>query len=161
MKLLRNGESQSRSERDAGSLQKRQADRLHSTRSSLGPRRMDGSRSDARRSGIGLDDSEWDEPERLSSTPLPSPGGSTIGYGSSNRGGRAGGSGSMKSPLTVATASPTPASSFRGPGSTGNVEKWDDVREGDDGGWDRPSPSPSAWDRSSPAPSMLSAREGR
>lgn len=38
---------------------------------------MDGARSDLTRAGLGLDESEWDEPERLSSTPLPSPGGAS------------------------------------------------------------------------------------
>lgn len=45
--------------------------------SSLGPRRIDGSRADPTRAGIGLDESEWEEPERLSSTPMPSPVGSS------------------------------------------------------------------------------------
>lgn len=49
--------------------------------SSLGPRRVDGSRSDPTRAGLGLDESEWEEPERLSSTPMPSPMGSTRGGG--------------------------------------------------------------------------------
>ncbi|CAM9535008.1 unnamed protein product, partial [Sphacelaria rigidula] len=43
----------------------------------LGPRRIDGARSDLTRAGLGLDESEWDEPQRLSSTPLPSPGGAS------------------------------------------------------------------------------------
>lgn len=61
--------------------------------SSLGPRRVDGSRSDPTRAGLGLDESEWEEPERLSSTPMPSPMGST-------RGGGGGGGGKM-TPMTV------------------------------------------------------------
>lgn len=129
--------------------------------SSLGPRRMDGSRSDVKRAGLGLDESEWDEPERLTSTPLPSPGGPTSasGYGGSKRGGRGE---PIKTPMTAVTASPTPASSFRarskdGVGGDGD----DDGDDDDDGGWDRPSPAWSSWSKASPAPSMLSAREGR
>lgn len=52
---------------------------------------MDGSRSDPSRAGLGLDESEWEEPERLSSTPMPSPIGST----------RGGGGGGKMTPMTV------------------------------------------------------------
>eukprot|EP00904_Undaria_pinnatifida_P006256 jgi/Undpi1/2760/HiC_scaffold_14.g06137.m1 len=86
-------------------------------------RRPDGSRADPTRAGIGLDESEWEEPERLSSTPLPSPGVSTRGDSGVGRGGEG------KTPMT---------------GGDDGDGGWDRPSPSPRSGWDRPSPTPSS-----------------
>ncbi|CAM9196742.1 unnamed protein product [Ascophyllum nodosum] len=137
-------------------------------RSHLAPRRRraDGSRSDLARSGLGLDESEWEEPERLSSslTPLPSPVASKRGDSEGPGGRGRGGDGGLRSSRTATTAFPTPLSSVSLSKSGRNGGEGQGGEDEDaDGGWDKPSPSPRRWagDGPSPAPSMLSSRDGR